>query len=199
MKSTSLYLGFLSILIIIFSFIWWNNCIAGNKPVIKSARITVSIQAWPLIIGTKNNTLKLYGKWWDTVTWQFDTWAFRVNDQNWSIRYRTTLSATDMIFSKSGDTKTISSSNIKIKKWIWPFVETWEYNSWLMISTTLNNRTALDKPVRYFFNDATNWILGIYWDNPEISIDIPVEISIWCNEIDPCKFIWTITYTLYEE
>lgn len=172
-----------------------NFCNANKSA---TAKISLSIKAWPLIIWTTNEKLSIsWSIWWDAI-WQFSTDSFRVYDLNWSTEYWTTISATDLFLISDITKNIIPAKNIWIKKWNGPTILSGSYNSELKINNNLNEYQPIDLPVRYFYNYAKNWILWKYGDNPQIKINIPLEAYSWCTNNSPCKYKWTITYTLYE-
>ena len=130
-----------------------------------------------------------------------------MDDQNWSTKYWTTISATDLVSGSGDDEKVIPSSNIKIKRWNdTPTMLSWwyegVYNTWVIINPILSGYQSLDKPIKYFIydsDDVPNWKLWMYGDNPEILIDLSEWNFSWCTNSNPCTYKWTITYTLYEK
>ena len=163
-----------------------------------TAHISLSIKAWPLIIWTTNESLIIsWSVWWSAI-WQFNTGSFRVYDLNWSTEYWTTISATDLLLISNTKSNTIPAKNIWIKKWDGPIVLSGSYNNEVKINNDLNEYQQIDLPIKYFSNDAKNRILWKYGDNPRIKIDIPLQAYVWCTNASPCKYKWTITYTLYE-
>lgn len=163
-----------------------------------TAKISLSIKAWPLIIWTTDETLSISWTIWWSAIWQFSSGSFRVLDLNWSTEYWTTISATDLLLVSDTTTNRIPANNIWIKKWDGPTTLSGSDNSELKINSDLDEYQQIDLPVRYFYNYAKNWIVWKYWDNPRIKIDIPLEAYAGCTNSSPCRYKWTITYTLYE-
>lgn len=195
---------------IIWFFLWFisiflgiNLCNAENQH--QEAQMIIDITAWPLTIWISGNTLKLNGTWWNIITWKFDTGTFWVDDRNWSTKYWTTISATDLIYESGDIKKIISNQNIKIKRWDEGLTRLhwseWIENELIQINPTLDNFQSLDRPIRYFTSDwegTPNWKLCKYGNAPEIQIDLSVWDFSWCTTNFPCTYKWTLTYTLYE-
>jgi hypothetical protein len=196
MKNKKFYIVSCAILWLLGMLFAINKCLAEQPNY--TARIFLNVKPGSLVIGTTDSSgalINMVGNMWNTVTWRFDTWAFWVDDHNWSTKYWTTISATDLV---SGSGR-ISAENIKLKMWDGPILlSSWDVNTGLMINPQLSWFVPINNPVRYFYNNQANWILWRYWDNPEISIKIPNNLSFGCTVIHPCEFKWTITYTLYE-
>lgn len=181
-----------------------DSCNADSWSQNIETQMIIDIDAWPLTIWISGSKIILNWTWWEFVTWKFD-WMFWVDDQNWSAKYWTTISATDLVFESWDTKKIISGENIKIKRWNnTPTLIDWYWanlNNEIKINPILGDWTPLNKPVKYFtYNEwnTPNWILWKYWDSPEISIDLTNWDFSWCTSNFPCTFKWTLTYTLYE-
>lgn len=195
---------------IIWFFLWFisiflgiNLCAAENPH--QEAQMIIDITAWPLTIWISGNTLKLNWTGWSIITWKFDTGTFWVDDQNWSTKYWTTISATDLVYESGDIKKVISNQNIQIKKWDEGLTRLhwsqWIENELVGINPALDSFQSLDKPIKYFTSDwagTPNWKLCKYGNAPEIQIDLSDWDFSWCTTNFPCTYKWTLTYTLYE-
>ena len=184
---------------LIVSIFWISNCIAENESNV-TTQLLLSIIWWRLNIWISGDWITLHGTWWSFVTWQFNYDSFWVDDQNGSTKYWTTISTTDLVY-KSGDiVRVISWENIGIKMWDGVHTISGLDNPWITINPELSGSyKPLNWPIKYVSYDTPNGILWIYGDNPEIIVNIPLEASSWCTQKFPCKYKWTITYTLYED
>jgi len=186
--------------LLVLSFFWINKCTAADShSQVEETKILLSVRWWILNIWISWGLLTLHGTWWSIVTWQFSDNAFWVNDWNWSTKYWTTVSATDLKYASGDEVRIIPAENIMIKKWDGPHTMTWLDNPWIRLNDELSGYQSLGWPVKYFIYDNPNGILWLYWDTPEILIDIPQEASIGCHTSFPCVYKWTITFTLYED